>query len=164
MSQSVYSFPTHGNDELEQRFDLPCPIYSNESLEQAQAWWDRQHQDGLHPTLYVQLLSVCEGSVAEATVLFDTLAFHFDKGHADGLAQFVSRSAAYFVEKYGRTMLSERTCSRAIAELRTDGLLVFWPQAGNVAAKFRLNWVALVERLVENAKAGHALPGVHINA
>lgn len=166
MSESIeihverYPFAVHGDDELEQRFEMPCPVYDEALLQLARLRWKSVVLQGDDAQLFIQLLAVTEGSVAEATILWDTINWAVSKGYESGLREFVSRSSSYYLNLYGRAWVSERTYRKAMTDLRAEGWIVYWPQSQTMTPKFRLNWVALVEQLERVDNSLHTLPGV----
>ena len=138
-----YPFPTAADEELFSRFGIEPRSYTEEQLDSASQAWDALRISGLTPSLFVSLIAVCEGSLAEATVLWDGLRLHFQ----DGLKQFQERSGRYYIARYSTTFLSERSCQRAFTDLADAGLIILWPRSRTIGQKFRVDWVELSLRL-----------------
>lgn len=150
----AYPFPTPGDDEMQSKLGIEPPAYDPERLEAAAHSWVVWNAAPAGPGLFIRLLAICEGSVAEATVLWDAVRAH----QTQGLKRYLERSARHYLQRYGQTMLSERSCRRAIHDLCEAGYLVPWPQAKSSGQRFRLDWVLLADRL--QALVGVALPGL----
>lgn len=152
----TYPFPTAADDERHRELGLEPVHYSADQLDAAASAWEVLCAEPANSDTFVRLLAVREGSVAEATVLWDALVHH----RKQGLRQYTDRSARHYVQRYGRQMLSERSCSRAITDLLQAGLLVSWPQKKNVASRIRLDWVALHIELQQLTSTPCVLPGL----
>lgn len=152
----TYPFPTAADDERYLELGIEPAHYPSDALDSAAQAWAVFSAGPATSDFFVQLLAIREGSVAEATVLWDAAIHHRNSG----LRQYTDRSARYYVQRYGRQMLSERSCSRAITDLLENGLLVSWPQKKNVASRIRLDWVALHLELRDLASTPCVLPGL----
>ena len=138
-----YPFPTAADDELLSRFGIEPRSYTQDQLDLAANAWESLRLNGLTPSLFVSLIAVCEGSLAEATVLWDGLRLHY----LDGLKQFQERSGRYYIDHYSTSFLSERSCRRAFTDLADAGLIILWPRSRTIGQKFRIDWVELSLRL-----------------
>ena len=152
----TYPFPTAADDERHRVLGLEPVHYSVDQLDSAVTAWGECCAAPTGSDTFVRLLAVREGSVAEATVLWDVLAHH----RKQGLRQYIDRSGRYYINRFGRRMLSERSCSRAMSVLIECGLLVSWPQKKNMAHRVRLDWVALHLDLSEVQVTMPVVPGL----
>lgn len=149
-----YPFPTPGHDELQSRFGIEPRSYSESELATAATRWDEFLLRGQSAQMFIQLVAVCEGSLAEATVLWDALRAHREVG----LQRYLERSSRHYGHLYAQSFLSGRSCRRAFEALADVGLIVLWPQAKTVGHKFRVDWVDLSQRLEQIEEL--RLPGV----
>jgi hypothetical protein len=148
-----YPFPCDEDDELKQRFNIDLRAHSSEQLDAAAKSWTAFCWDSMDATVFVKLLAVCEGSLSQATVLWDALRHH----RSYGLKVWQEAAAIYYTKKFGEDFGSKRRYSEALQQLADDGLLVHWPVSANVPRKFRLDYVELSERLAE---VSSKLPGL----
>lgn len=148
-----YPFPHGDDDELLKRFNIALRVYSDEQLEAAATSWTEFCSGRLDSTVFVKLVAVCEGSLAEATVLWDALLTHRNWS----LKYWQETAATQYVKKYGTTFGSRQRYSEALEQLGKAELLVHWPVSANVPRKFRLDWIELSERLAE---VSNKLPGL----
>jgi hypothetical protein len=148
-----YPFPTAEDDELKQRFNIELRVYTDEQLDAAAKSWTAFCWDSLDAFMFVKLTAVCEGSLSQATVLWDGLQHH----RSYGLKVWQEAAAINYIKKFGSEFGSKRSVANAIEELGHIGLLVHWPVSANVPRKFRLDWIELSERLAE---VSTKLPGL----
>jgi hypothetical protein len=148
-----YPFPTAEDDELKQRFNIELRVYTNEQLDAAATSWSEFCSKPLDASVFIQLTALCEGSLSQATVLWDGLRHH----RSYGLKVWQEAAAIYYTKKYGDDFGSKRRNSEAMQLLEIDGLVVHWPVSANVPRKFRLDWIELSERLAE---VSTKLPGL----
>lgn len=106
--------------------------------------WDEFSKADLNSETFVKLIFVCDGQLAEATILWDLLTFH----KARGLDVFRKMSAANYHDEYGTDVGNERAIQRSIRNLTVDDLIEQAQVVRNMPRKFRLNWVALSHKLV----------------
>ena len=102
--------------------------------------------------LFLKLLAVCDFRVAEATVLWDLVAFH----RHQGLKFFKTRSGPEYVREFP-SLVTSRCFQKAIVSLDEQGLIEQAPVVRNVSRKFRLNWVPLWVAL---SQVSPAVPGL----
>ena len=150
---TTYPFPDGESDVLQQRFSIEPRQYSVERKEAAAMAWHTFCLKPLDAGDFVRMISVCDGNLTEATVLFDALKFH----RAKGLVAFVERSTRSYLDEYEAPFTSKSGCHRAVSGLSAQGLIVAWPTAPGAAFKFRLDWIDLSERLAE---LGNKMPGL----
>lgn len=103
--------------------------------------WDEFLALQLDSTLFIKLLAICDFQQAEATVLWDLLAFH----RRTKLDAFAVMSGATYHKKYPQA--SERSFRLAINELTDFGLIEQAPVVRNVSKRIRIFWPALAEQL-----------------
>ena len=115
--------------------------------------WDEFSKADLNSETFVKLIFVCDGQLAEATILWDLLAFH----KARGLDVFRKMSAADYHSEYGTDVGNERAIRRANESLANYELIEQAQVVRNMPRKFRLNWVALSHKLVA---VNNKLPGL----
>jgi hypothetical protein len=106
--------------------------------------WDEFSKADLNSETFVKLVFVCDGQLAEATILWDLLAFH----KARGLDVFRKMSAADYHAEYGKEIGMDRSIQQSIKNLTVDDLIEQAQVVRNMPRKFRLNWVALSHKLV----------------
>ena len=105
--------------------------------------WEVMRQQPMDEAMYLHLAYVCDGQWAQATVLWDLIAHHRERG----LKALLARSAANYVAQYGARMCSERSYRRALIDLEAQGLIEFEPGVRNVVRRFRLSWDSLAAAL-----------------
>lgn len=115
--------------------------------------WDEFSKADLNSETFVKLIFVCDGQLAEATILWDLLAFH----KARGLEAFRKMSAADYHAEYGKEIGMDRSIQQSIRNLTVDDLIEQAQVVRNMPRKFRLNWVALSHKL---AAVNNKLPGL----
>lgn len=152
-TETSYPFPDGEDNELKKIFNIDLREYSKEQKDAAAASWSEFCRNQLDAQMFVKLIAICEGSLAEATVLYDALWFH----RKYGLKKFQERSAIYFINKYGKDFFVERTLRRGMQQLGESGLLVHWPVSTGFSRKFRIDWIELSDRLILVSKK---LPGL----
>ncbi len=115
--------------------------------------WDEFAKADLSSETFVKLIFVCDGQLAEATILWDLLSFHKTRG----LDVFRKMSAADYHAEYGKEIGMDRSIQQSIKNLTGDDLIEQAQVVRNMPRKFRLNWVALSHRLVA---VNNKLPGL----
>jgi len=108
----------------------------------------------LDARFYLKLLCICDGRLAEATVLWDAAT----TAAKLGLRSEQHASGADFAEKYGCELYSLRSFQQALASVAEAGLIEMLPGVRNTKRKFHLNWPALEQALTENVD--NKLPGL----
>ncbi|WP_310615323.1 hypothetical protein [Limnohabitans sp.] len=115
--------------------------------------WDEFAKADLSSETFVKLIFVCDGQLAEATILWDLLSFHKTRG----LDVFRKMSSTDYHDQYGTEIGTDRSIQRSIRTLTVDDLIEQAQVVRNMPRKFRLNWVALSHRLVA---VNNKLPGL----
>ncbi len=115
--------------------------------------WDEFAKADLSSETFVKLIFVCDGQLAEATILWDLLSFHKTRG----LDVFRKMSAADYHAEYGKEIGMDRSIQQSIKNLTGDDLIEQAQVVRNMPRKFRLNWVALSHKLVA---VNNKLPGL----
>lgn len=115
--------------------------------------WDEFSKADLNSETFVKLIFVCDGQLAEATILWDLLVFH----KARGLEKFRKMSATDYHSEYGTEIGSVRSIRDAVTSVTNDDLIEQAQVVRNMPRKFRLNWVALSHKLVA---VNNKLPGL----
>lgn len=115
--------------------------------------WDEFAKADLSSETFVKLIFVCDGQLAEATILWDLLSFHKTRG----LDVFRKMSAADYHAEYGKEIGMDRSIQQSIKNLTGDELIEQAQVVRNMPRKFRLNWVALSHKLVA---VNNKLPGL----
>jgi hypothetical protein len=154
MNEMKYPFPTAQDDELAQRFGIEPVAYTPAQLEHAATAWQAFLASENDAVVFVQLLSVCEGSATEATILWDALKSH----RTVGLHAFLDRPSSYYGKVFQCTFLGDRRCRRAYEVLSDLGLIIEWPTKDKSGHKFRIDWIRLSIEL--GGQKGQYLPGL----
>ncbi len=115
--------------------------------------WDEFAKADLSSETFVKLIFVCDGQLAEATILWDLLSFHKTRG----LDVFRKMSAGDYHAEYGTDVGNERAIRRANESLANYELIEPAQVVRNMPRKFRLNWVDLSHKLVA---VNNKLPGL----
>jgi hypothetical protein len=156
-TKPTYPFPTEVDDEIFKRFGIESRMYTDGQKEAAAITWSEfcaKQQDG---SLFIKLIGICEGSLAEATVLWDVLKHH--RTMRDGLRAWRETAANHFKLTYGNEFANERTFRNAIPSLVDDTLLVEFPVGSREKRKYRLDWIVLSEQLDQ---VSTRLPGLNV--
>ena len=142
-----YPFPDGDNDILKQKFGIELREYTFEHKEAAANAWTEFCRNQVDSSMFIKLIALCDGSLTEATVLWDLLKFHRTTGNK--LKGWRSISVQFYVEKHGKEFGAVRSYNRALDDLGASGLIIHWPVQANVPRKFRLDWIEFSQRLVE---------------
>lgn len=152
-----YPFPDGEDNVLKQKFNIDLREYTTEQKEAAANAWTEFCRNQLDSSMFIKLIALCDGSLSEATVLWDLLTFH--RKSPNGLNGWRTRSAQEYVQRHGKDFGAVRSYQGAMNDLASANLIVHWPVQANVPRKFRLDWVEFSERISEvNSK----LPGLDI--
>lgn len=116
----------------------------------------------LDAAFFLRLVSIFEGSISEAIVLWDAI----ENATNGGLSAVNGMAAADHQRKYGfssgsehgSSTASERGYRRAVNNLVDDGFLIEVAQVRNVARKYFLNWPVVAEALANDVNM--KLPGL----
>lgn len=152
---TIYPFPDGEDDLLKQKFGIELREYSIEQKDAAAAAWVDFCRNQVDSSMFIKLIAICDGSLAEATVLWDLLKFH--RTTANKLKGWKEQSAQNYVERFGVDFGIVRSYQRALNELTDSGLLIQAPKTGAVIKKFRLDWIEFFERL---SKVNPKLPAL----
>ena len=152
---TIYPFPDGEDDLLKQKFGIELREYSIEQKDAAAAAWVDFCRNQVDSSMFIKLIALCDGSLTEATVLWDLLRFHRTTG--SNLKGWREISVQVYVEKFGTDYGTARSYNNAINELGNTGLIILWPLSGNVPKKFRLDWIEFSERI---AKVSKKLPSL----
>lgn len=158
MSNNIYPFPDGDNDKLKQELNIELREYTKEQKDAAAQEWEEFCRNSVDSTMFIKLIAMCDGSLTEATVLWDLLQFHRTTGNK--LMGWQKASAQSYIDKYGKDFGAIRSYQRALEYLEESGLIVLWPMLGGnkgFEKKFRLDWIALSQRLIE---VSNKLPGL----
>ncbi len=147
-------FPTTENDELFTKYGQQLRVYTQEELETAATSWHLFVSEAMTPAFYLKLLVISEGAMCEATILWDALGAHRQRG----LVKYITRSASHYTTRFDAVCGAERTYNRAFADLFDRQLLVRLPTARFRGFNFRLDWVALSQRI--DSMQGKVFPGL----
>jgi hypothetical protein len=156
-TKPTYPFPTEVDDEVFKRFGIESRMYTDGQKEAAAIAWSEfcaKQQDG---SLFIKLVGICEGSLAEATVLWDVLRHH--RTMRDGLRAWRETAGSYFKLNYGSDFADTRTYNRSIYSLVENNLLVEFPVGSREKRKYRLDWIVLSEQLDQ---VSTQLPGLNV--
>jgi hypothetical protein len=115
--------------------------------------WDEFAKADLSSETFVKLIFVCDGQLAEATILWDLLSFHKTRG----LDVFRKMSAADYHTEYGKEIGTDWSIRKANRDLGAFDLIEQAQVVRNMPRRFRLNWVALSHKLVA---VNNKLPGL----
>lgn len=142
---TVYPFPDGEENILKHKFNIDLRVYSTEQKDAAAEAWVDFCRNQVDSSMFIKLIALCDGSLTEATVLWDLLKFHRTTGNK--LMAWREQSAQDYVDRYGTDFGALRSFRGALLDLSEAGLIVHWPVAANNAKKFRLDWVELCNRL-----------------
>jgi hypothetical protein len=142
---TIYPFPDGEDDLLKQKFGIELREYSIEQKDAAAAAWVDFCRNQVDSSMFIKLIALCDGSLTEATVLWDLLKFHRTNGNK--LKGWREQSAQDYVDRFGVTFGVSRSYRRALDELGASGLLIQWPVATNNPRKFRLDWIDFTNKL-----------------
>jgi hypothetical protein len=152
---TTYPFPDGEDDLLKQKFNIDLREYSTEQKDAAATAWVDFCRNQVDSSMFIKLIALCDGSLTEATVLWDLLKFH--RNTINKLKDWKEQSAQNYVEKYGADFGIVRSYQRALNELTDAGLIIQLPKTGAVIKKFRLDWIEFSEQL---SKANTKLPAL----
>ena len=152
---TLYPFPDGEDDLLKQKFGIELREYSIEQKDAAAAAWVDFCRKQVDSSMFIKLIAICDGSLAEATVLWDILKFH--RTTANKLKGWKEQSAQDYVGRFGTEFGSLRSIRGALLDLSEAGLIVHWPVGVNNPKKFRLDWIEFNERLLN---VSTKLPGL----
>ena len=152
---TTYPFPDGEDNILKQKYNIDLREYSTEQKNAAATAWVDFCRNQVDSSMFIKLIALCDGSLTEATVLWDVLKFHRTTGNK--LMAWRDISVQFYVDKHGKDFGSVRSFNRALDDLGEAGLIVHWPLVGNVPKKFRLDWIEFTERL---AQVSFKLPGL----
>ena len=79
-------------DELQRRFNIVPRFIEPERKKAAHDAWIEFCSQPMEPVMFIKLLGVCEGNVAEATVLWDILCYQ----RKQGLKRWKQPTGCYF--------------------------------------------------------------------
>ena len=136
---NTYPFPDGDDDLLKQKFNIDLRVYSTEQKDEAATAWVDFCRSQVDSSMFIKLIALCDGSLTEATVLWDLLKFHRTTGNK--LMAWREQSAQDYVERYGIEFGVSRSYRRAFDELGADGLIIHSPVSTNNPRKFRLDWI-----------------------
>lgn len=142
---STYPFPDGEDNILKQKFNIDLREYSTEQKDAAATAWVDFCRNQVDASMFIKLIALCDGSLTEATVLWDLLKFHRTTGNK--LKGWREQSAQDYVDRFGTDFGALRSFRSALIDLSEAGLIVHWPVAANNAKKFRLDWIELFTRL-----------------
>ena len=148
---TLYPFPDGDDDLLKQKFGIELREYSTEQKDAAAAAWVDFCRNQVDSSMFIKLIAICDGSLAEATVLWDILKFH--RTTANKLKGWKEQSAQDYINRYGSEFGSLRSFRGALNDLGDAGLIIHFPVAINNPKKFRLDWIDFCGRIrLVNAK------------
>lgn len=150
-----YPFPDGDNDILKQKFGIELRKYTFDQKEAAANAWTEFCRNQLDSSMFIKLIALCDGSLSEATVLWDLLEFH--RKSPNGLNGWRTRAAQEYVGKHGKDFGAVRSYRGAMNDLAGVNLIVHWPVQANVPRKFRIDWIEFSERILE---VSSRLPGL----
>lgn len=157
MSNNIYPFPDGDNDKLKQELNIDLREYTKEQKDAAAQAWEEFCRNPVDATMFIKLIAMCDGSLTEATVLWDLLKFHRTTGNK--LMGWQTAPVQSYLDKYGAEFGVARTYRRALEDLMSDGLVINWPTTTiNAAKKIRLDWIAFTLRLTG---VSDKLPGLN---
>jgi hypothetical protein len=151
-----YPFPDGEDNILKQKFNIDLRVYSTEQKDAAAAAWVDFCRNQVDSSMFIKLIALCDGSLTEATVLWDLLKFHRTTGNK--LKGWREISVQFYVDKYGKDFGSARSFNNSLLSLWEAGLIIQWPLSGNVPKKFRIDWIDFYEKL---GKVSNDLPGLN---
>ena len=105
--------------------------------------------------IFTKLVWVCDGHLAEATVLYDLVLFY--KANQD-LNEWRTKSSRELGREYGQEGNGIQM-NRAISDLTLEELIEQKPVVRNMPRKYKLDWVALSHLIVE---LDEKLPGMKL--
>lgn len=155
ITTTTYPFPDGEDNILKQKFNIELRVYSTEQKVAAATAWVDFCRNQVDSTIFIKLISLCDGSLTEATVLWDLLKFH--RSNANKLNGWREQSAQDYIDRYGSEFGGLRSIRSALLDLGEEGLIVHWPVGVNSPKKFRLDWIEFNERLL---RVSIKLPGV----
>lgn len=141
-----YPFPDGEDNVLKQKFNIDLREYTTEQKEAAANAWAEFCRNQVDSSMFIKLIALCDGSLSEATVLWDLLEFH--RKSPSGLQGWRNIAAQDFVNKFGPDFGVGRSYRRAMDDLAESNLIVHWPVAANVPKKFRIDWVEFSIRIL----------------
>lgn len=108
----------------------------------------------LNAEFFLKLISLCDGKLAEAIVLFHAI----QSAEKFGLATWQQMARENYVREYGTTHCSLRSYERATAQLIEDDYFSEMPRLPTTARKYFLNWPVLSKALSNDVDM--KLPGL----
>lgn len=144
---TTYPFPDGEDNILKQKFNIDLREYSTEQKDAAATAWVDFCRNQVDSSMFIKLIALCDGSLTEATVLWDLLKFHRTTGNK--LKGWREQSAQEYVDRFGNAFGVARSYRRAMDDLGDSGLIVHWPVAANVQRKFRIDWIEFSIRIFE---------------
>ena len=144
---TIYPFPDGEDNILKQKFNIDLREYSTEQKDAAATAWVDFCRNQVDSSMFIKLIALCDGSLTEATVLWDLLKFHRTTGNK--LMAWREQSAQDYVERFGNTFGAIRSYRRAMDYLSEAGLIVHWPVATNNSKKFRLDWIEFSAQILQ---------------
>lgn len=142
---TTYPFPDGEDNILKQKFNIDLREYSTEQKDAAATAWVDFCRNQVDSSMFIKLIALCDGSLTEATVLWDLLKFHRTTGNK--LKAWREQSAQDYVERFGIEFGVSRSYQNAFRELGEAGLIVHFPVATNNPKKFRLDWIEFVIKI-----------------
>lgn len=152
---TIYPFPDGEDNILKQKFNIDLREYSTEQKDAAATAWVDFCRNQVDSSMFIKLIALCDGSLTEATVLWDLLKFH--RSNANKLNGWREQSAQDYIDRYGSDFGGLRSIRGALLDLGEAGLIVHWPVGVNNPKKFRLDWVEFNERVLN---VSSKLPGM----